>query len=230
MKKIFTASLLILVGFTLTGCTLLNQGLEKAKGELEKKKEEIQTQAKTNLEDLFALNQTKKCTYSLDDQGKKTIGTVYIKGQEVAHNLKLSGDKPQEINYIMKGDWMYTWGTDTNIPAMKMQLSELAKLAPKEGTDTVETKGKVGNLSYKDLGLKAGLDLVCEDWKVDEKMFFPPENITFTDVTKTMRDFGEKFNQTTEKVKDLSNSKCSACNMAPDENLKKECLASLGCN
>ena len=31
-------------------------------------------------------------------------------------------------------------------------------------------------------------------------------------------------------VKNITDNKCSACNMAPDENLKKECLASLGCN
>lgn len=224
MKKLLTASLLILVGFTVTGCTILPNK------ELQKTKEELQTQAQTKLEDLFSLNQPKKCTYSLDDKENKTTGTIYIKGQEMAHTIKFNGETPHELNYIMKGDWMYSWGTDSKIPAMKMQLSELAKLSQKNETVTPENEGKVGNLNYKDLGLKAGLDLTCEDWKVDESMFLPPTGVDFMDVTKTMKDFTEKFNQTSEKVKDLSNSKCSACNMAPDENLKKECLSSLGCN
>jgi hypothetical protein len=54
--------------------------------------------------------------------------------------------------------------------------------------------------------------------------------VKFTDVTQTMKNFTEKLQQTTTKVKDITNNKCAACNMAPDENTKKECLASLGCN
>jgi len=228
MKKLFTLSLLVLIGFTLTGCTILN----KTKQDIKDTKEQLQTDMKTKIEEVFANNNPKECTYSTVKEGKGSTGIMYIDGKKIAHFMTTQNEETKattEINYIMKDDWIYSWGKGNNIPAMKMQLSELTKIAPKP-TEATKTTEDTGKLNYKEMGLQTGLDLTCKEWTVDTSKFEPPMDITFTDVTKTMKDFTEKLNQTTEKVKDLSNSKCAACNMAPDESIKKECLASLGCN
>lgn len=222
MKKIFVLSFLVLVSFTLTACTILPK---KAEQKLQDTQNKLSTNVKNKIEDIFANPGSKECTYSVAEGGTGTTGVIYIDGKRMAHYMKLQGDKPLEINYIMKEDWLYSWGNQ-GMPAMKMQIGELSKL----GDQTKDSSTTQGNIDYKKLGFKSGLDLACKEWKVDESKFTVPTTLQFTDVTATMKDFGEKLNQTNEKIKDMSNAKCSACNMAPDENTKKECLASLGCN
>lgn len=219
MKKLFTATLLLLVGITLTGCTLLN----KQKNADEQIDPPIQ---KTKITDIFKSN-NQECTYTVMTEGSKSTGTIYIadSGKKMYHKMNMElPEGTQEVNYILNGDWMYSWGT--MMPGMKMQLSKLKEMGEELSSEQPE---ETNEFSYEKMGLNEGINMECKKWIPNDSMFNPPSNVEFTDATQTMVDFTEAFKETEEKADDMNNSMCAACNMAPDEQTKKECLASLGC-
>lgn len=225
MKKSLTAILLLVVGLTLTGCTLLNKGVTQ---KMEEPKE--QKTATSKIGDLFGMNINKECTYSITSEDTTTTGHVYISGKKMAHTTTIKmEDKEQLMNYIMDENWLYSWGD--GIPSMKMNLKEMEQLGKDMKSPEVETpKENEEPMDYKKLGLNEDMNLDCKNWNVDSSKFDLPKGIEFMDITKTMSDFTKQFQQTTEKADGLKDSMCGACNMTPDEQTKKECLASLGCN
>ena len=188
------------------------------------------TQTKVKISDILRGQGDKECTYSVEAGENKTVGKIYFSGKNIFHTAQIkNSDADQTTNYILKSDWLYSWGD--NIPAMKMNMGEIQKMREGLSTDmNDENNGNEEKTNYKELGLNQDTEMECGSWDVDETKFNPPLNMEFKDVTQTMMDFTKQFKQTTEKVDNITNNMCAACNMTPDEETKKECLASLGCN
>lgn len=224
MKKLFTASLLIVTGIALTGCTLLTK-----KADTNTSVQMEPPQSKTKITELFNIGRSQECNYTTTFDNTTTTGKMYISGKKMFHTATIKNEEGEMVsNYILNEDWIYTWGD--NVPAMKMQLSKIQEMAPEL---TYEEKQKMeGNttVNYKELGIDENLEMDCKNWNEDNRMFEIPKDIEFTDITETLKDFTKQFQQTTETIDEINDSKCAVCNMTPDENTKRECLASLGCN
>jgi len=229
MKKSLTALLLIVVSLTLTGCTLLNKNKETNEIGKGKTTEESIT---SKVSDIFNMGNSKECTYEIKVDATTTTGHMYIFGKKMAHTATIKmEDKEQVMNYIMDEEWLYSWGD--GMPNMKMNLKDMEKVGKDMEKDITEIQDinteESEEIDYNKLGIKDDMNLNCKNWNVDNSKFELPKDVEFTDITKTMTDFTKQFQQTTEKADDLKDSMCGACNMTPDEQTKKECLASLGC-
>lgn len=221
MKKIFTATLLVLISFTLTGCSLLGNKKEDIKESTNDKQTES---IKAKVEDIFSMEGNKECNYTMTVEGMESKGTMYISGKKVFNTATLTVEGvEQSMNYLIDEEWMYSWGT--SLPAMKMNLKQM-----NENTKDIEVDNTDKKVSYDKLGLKEDMELDCRNWIVDDSKFELPKDVEFKDITQTLNNFNRQYEQTNQKVDDLKNDMCSACNMTPDEETKRECLASLGCN
>lgn len=217
MKKTLALSLLLVLGFTLTGCTLV----DKLKSVVSPKKE---GETITNVESLIQSGESKKCTYTTEQDGRKLEGTMYIADKKLRGDSTYNSEEgPVEYHYIADDTWIYTWGT--NMPAIKTNISETKDLARKyqEGQTPEIPKANLENTpEISNEELERNTDMKCSSWKADSSMFTPPTNVTFQDMTELIKGL--------PKPEDLKQNNCSVCNVAPDEKTKSECKASIGCN
>jgi len=221
MKKLFTASLLVLTGIALTGCTLFPKKDTNTTQQL------TPQESKMKLSEIFGTGKNQECTYDIEEKDMHTTGKIYIAGNKMFHTATIKDENGEMVSsYILNDDWIYAWGDE--VPAMKMQLSKMQEMAP----DVPEGKPEevTEPINYKELGMKEDMDMECKKWTPDNSLFQAPSDIEFIDITETLMDFTKQLQQTTETVDGMRDSMCAACDMTPDENTKKECLASLGCN
>lgn len=224
MKKIFTATLLVLISFTLTGCSLLGNKKDSNTGNIN---EEQTESIKAKIEDIFSMGGNKECKYTMTVEGMESKGTMYIADKKVFNTATINIEGiEQSMNYLLDEEWMYSWGT--SLPAMKMNLKQMEQM--NKDTKDIEVENKDKNIAYDKLGLKEDMNLDCKNWIVDNSKFELPKDLEFKDITQTLNNFNKQYEQTNQKVDDLKNDMCGACNMTPDEETKRECLASLGCN
>ncbi len=214
MKKTLALSLLLVLGFTLTGCTLV----DKLKSVVSPKKEK---ETITEMESLMKSGESKKCTYTTEQDGRKLEGTMYVADKKLrGDSVYNSEEGPVEYHYIVDDTWMYAWGT--NIPATKSNISETKDLVRKYQEGQVPEMPKIDTAEVSNEELEKNTDMKCSSWKTDSSMFTPPTDVTFQDMTEVIKGL--------PKPEDLKQNNCSVCNVAPDEKTKSECKASIGCN
>ncbi|MDD5710768.1 MAG: hypothetical protein PHV43_01545 [Candidatus Colwellbacteria bacterium] len=167
-----------------------------------------------SIKELIARGENLTCTFSRADEGNSMDGTIYVSGGKVRGDFSLIQDGQSfESHMIQDADFAYVWNTGGPLGAagFKMSVSADEEVSSGEG-------------EYQAVDLEEQLDTKCSRWSPDASKFVPPSNITFQDLSQQ----AIQINQSAEG--DVQVQQCAACNMAPDEATKAQCLTALGCN
>lgn len=137
-----------------------------------------------SLGDLHALGKRITCTYSYsDNRGTSGSGVAYFDRERMRMESTLTDSGVvSETNIINDGTSLYTWSVgDEGTFAFKMPAGEThANVAPQQGRAHTKT-------------LNEEVEYECSDWRVDESMFVPPQNIEFMDMETMMQEALQGF-------------------------------------
>lgn len=188
-----------------------------------KKEEQSESSMETftgSLKELIDRGQASKCTFQMDMEGIETEAVVYIAGQKSYSEMETKDNtgKTYKTYSIIDGEWMYTWSTMTPGTGLKMNLKEMEEMG-EEYEDDQEAKSE---FDYQK-NYEQEFEYKCQNWLQDNSKFVPPANIEFTDWSQLMKDFTEEMNTS---MGDL----CGNCDVISDEEQRKECRESLGCD
>ena len=160
--------------------------------------------------DLLKKNKNIMCTFKRNNNGMNMEGTVYITKQKKMAGefiMKNSQFGTMKMYTIRSGDYGYTWGFPTMKDGTKVRLDKDGNPVKKDKNDT---------------GIDDLMDYTCTAWKVDNSKFTIPSDVSFTDITETVK----KIDKVMGGIKD---KKCEACNQIPDQNGKEQCKIAMGC-
>lgn len=116
---------------------------------------------KMKIGELFVSNESQKCTYTLTVDGETTTGTVYTSNQMIRADQTMTfNGEAQKLSVIATQSEIYFWAP-----------------GDKEGS-----KQKYDQATKDEMIQDTTLaDTTCQKWQVDENMFKPPTDVTFTD-------------------------------------------------
>lgn len=172
-----------------------------------------------SLKDLLMANVPQTCTYVDQTEGSDTRGTTYIAGGKIRSDSdSIINDKTMSTHMIVDGNTSYTW-TDGQNTGFKMTLNS-------EDFEKDESVGATTNppTGRQTVNFNKVIDYKCGNWKVDNSMFTPPADISFTDFSTMVKPKGNS----TSTPQGNSNS-CSACDNLTDE-AKTNCRTALKCD
>lgn len=158
-----------IVGFVLTrpDDTQSSQTNTANSSQTEATKADASASQSGTLAEFLAAGENKKCTYSDADSS----GTMYFSKQRLRADLSRTQDgTTQQSSMIVQEGTQYVWFAD------KQQGVKFAFSASDSGES--QTASSQGGLSAD-----TKYDFSCESWTVDEAMFTPPANVTFTDLS-----------------------------------------------
>jgi len=112
-----------------------------------------------------------------------------------------------EGHIIRDGEFNYTWGSFSP-QGIKVKVTSENK------NSLIDDKS--GALIDNSVNYK------CNDWRVDSSKFELPSGVEFMDISGQMEAMQDAAGG-------IEESQCSACNQAPDEVSKQQCLQALGC-
>lgn len=123
--------------------------------------------------------ENRKCTFtSTLEDGSQSNGTIYIdadKRMRGDFDLTKDGENTKS-SMIIRDDTQYLWQQSSK-QGVKMAISEILNQnnqnpnqSATEGTDT-----------------NTPVDFTCSAWRVDDAMFTPPADVTFSDMTSVMQ-------------------------------------------
>jgi hypothetical protein len=236
MKKITTLTIATFAVIALSACgsdveqaqeTIKEEVQQQVQEKVQEKAQEVKENAegivKGTVKDLMAMGQKQKCTWETPE----AKGVVYLDGNKMRTDvtmLKVEGDMPDgmEVNTIDDGEWIYTWNNKTNAgtkfksEAIDETNEEMMEEMDDMPIDTPEEMMEEKTIEYK-----------CVKWTGNGKMFTPPANIEFKDMTVMMQGgpmtppamTQEQINQNQPQM-DME----GICNMAPTPEQKKECM------
>ena len=127
-----------------------------------------------SLKDLIASGTAQKCIWTTTEDNKTISGTMLISGQKFKQTI-ITG----EINTfnITDGTNFYSW-SDGSKTGLKMNIAETQKNLP----TSAETQS-----SSIDWNKQYNYD--CSPTTVTDADFIPPQDITFTDFSETLKKF-----------------------------------------
>jgi len=157
-----------------------------------------------------------KCTFSQNDQYAVQSWTMYVDGQKVRGDYTATGTDvnatPWNGHILSDGEWHYNWGTyqGQNV-ATKVKLS------------SIETDVNVNsNTNVQTYDYDQSTNMDCDDWRVDNSLFVPPSDVSFTDLSAQM-----------EQIEAMTNTaqatQCAACDATGDASTRETCRQALGC-
>lgn len=167
---------------------------------------------KTSVESLLKMTGSQKCTYSLDVEGIKTSGTVYINnGNMRADSKTFVQGKEIESHVILISETVYAWGAGM-AQGVKMNIKGMKEQAMQQ-PNAAQSFDMTKEMNYS-----------CTPYTYDASYFTPPTTISFMDVSQMMNQKINKVQSGTNTI----NSACDACNSAP-ESARAQCRAALRC-
>lgn len=130
--------------------------------------------------DLMEFGESVRCTYSAQYETGSMQGVTYVDGKNnrIRTDGTAQGDSmPATFGVIMAADVMYWWSdTPSGVQGMKMPIArESGEVQPTYAGET-ESSGPVS--------MDERVDYHCEHWGVDESVFIPPSDISFTDMNE----------------------------------------------
>lgn len=166
------------------------------------------------LSGLLAMGKNSECTFSYDENGVKSQGTIYLSGKKIRGDFSNTVQgKQQESSMINDGEYTYFWGSD-------MPQGVKMKISGDQVKATEETK------KYYDPDRAVNYD--CKSWNVNNAYFTAPSNVTFTDFSEMMEGLPTGMGKVTG-MPDLKASQCAACDSLSGD-AKTQCKTALGCN
>ncbi len=141
----------------------------------------INAKAKGSFRSLLALGKNTECTFTSENGGVSSSGTVYI-----ASSGNMRGDfssktsaGTQTSNMILKDGYSYVW---SGSQGAKMNVKDLDSKANSETQSEVQAKQSVD--------MDAQVDYDCKAWSVDESKFAIPSSVNFLDIEAMMKASG----------------------------------------
>lgn len=173
--------------------------------------ESVPSNIKGTIASLLSGGKNLSCTISYPDN--KMSGTTYVSGNKMRGDflVKAVKGKDMESHMIRDGEHAYMWssakGTKIKLDTLEKTISSVPSGSPTNQTGTADLNKEV--------------DLKCNPWLPDNSKFAVPANVTFTDLSETMK----KVQEQTGKMKELQKS---ACNAITDPVAKEACTKALG--
>ena len=171
---------LIVVGFVVVAVVVIGSGLYVyTKNKDDKSMEKTDTQStseSTSINALLAQNKNLTCTYSSTDaEGNINTGSIYISGKKLrgTFSTQAGGQAAKTGNVVRDDTYQYVWAEGQS-SGIKAQISVLATSASPPSS----AEGANPNANY---------DFNCDSWKVDNKLFVAPKEVTFTDYTQQLQ-------------------------------------------
>lgn len=120
-----------------------------------------------------------KCTWSFDQDGVVSEGTVWVSGDNFKSEAQVvAGGMNMTATAIGDGEYMYSW-TSGMPNGMKFKLDEAERMADDPSTSgqaVAQTENFAQEYNYN-----------CEKWRADRGTFDIPSSITFTDFSAMMQ-------------------------------------------
>lgn len=171
---------------------------------------------KVSIESLLKMSGSQKCTYSLDTEGIKTSGTVYINnGNMRADSKTFVQGKEIESHVILMSETVYAWGAGM-AQGVKMNIKGMKEQAMQQPN------------ASQSFDMTKEMNYSCTPYTYDASYFTPPTTISFMDVSQMMNQKVNKLQPGTQSGTNTINSACDACNSAP-ESARAQCRAALHC-
>ncbi|RJR15044.1 hypothetical protein C4579_03180 [Candidatus Microgenomates bacterium] len=172
---------------------------------------------------LMNLVGNQRCTFS-DDMGNS--GVVYGSSGSVRGDFQgTTANNSIQTHMISDGNMMYLW-FDGESSGFKGSLADIESM-------NAQTQGSTK--SQKSVDLDKQVDYDCQGWTVDNSLFVPPSNVTFTDYSQMMQGMpgammeGESgAAMEAEGSTDVKAMQCAACESLPGD-AQTQCKQALGC-
>ncbi len=142
---------------------------------------ETQTETQTTTEDftgglneLMQRGRDAMCTFTRTDDTGTMEGTVYVarngnmRGEFMLH-MEEYGD--MQMHMIRDGDFGYTWGFPSQTEGTKIALDDEMKPVDQNENEP---------------SLDDPMEYRCTSWRADNRMFTPPSNVEFQDISAMM--------------------------------------------
>ncbi len=172
------------------------------------------------LKDLMARG-TSKCTVANSQPNSESSGIVYIGDGKMRGDFKTTTTEPAmtiESHMISDGEFMYTWSDampqGVKVPVASANMSGQPN-APKN--DQVEMYNS--QVNYE-----------CDSWRVDQKQFEIPSDVTFVDISTMMPGAGAGAGAATQGSMNppSKSQQCAMCDSAPEPQ-RSQCRQALQC-
>lgn len=170
-------------------------------------------QSQTSLTALLAKGGSQKCTFSHEESGAGSSGTIYMSSGKMRGDFiaKVQGAQEVQSHMIVDGQTSYVW-SDAMPQGVKMKFDAAATA---NATDPM-AKGNI------DPNQKANYD--CSYWSADQSKFALPSGVTFMELGNPAAAAGAGTSA------GANSAQCAQCNLISDSGAKAQCLAALSCN
>ena len=140
-----------------------------------------QSESPRTISALRLAGENRKITFSstLED-GSQSNGTIYVDADKrMRGDFDLIKDgTTTKSSMIIRDDTQYLWQPSTN-QGTKMSIDAMLD----QNSDGVARD----NQASSGADTNTPVDFTCSSWRVDDAIFTPPTNITFTDMTSVLR-------------------------------------------
>jgi len=156
----------------------------------EVKKQDKQTEGKFmgTFRDLMKKGEAVKCEYQVTMEGFDQKNTLYISGEKMRMDgvTKMAG-QGQITNHMISVDgYNYIWNEDGTKRGTKMKM-EGEGIANEDDFENVQDQNM-------QVDFDTAVNMDCDKWNEDKKLFVPPSDITFDDFSEMLKGF-ENYGQ-----------------------------------
>ncbi len=157
-----------------------------------------------SINDLITKNTSSKCTYNVEEDGSRNVGTVYFSGVKDMYGefTSTKGETSETVFVIRQGDTQYFWQQGA-VEGYKADVSSFDQQQQAQTSQRVDSDRKY--------------EFKCQDWKKDESKFELPKSVNFQDISTLLNQSQQVAPGTREAV----------CNAITDPTSKSACLNAL---
>lgn len=136
-----------------------------------------------SLKNLLSSGLAQQCTWKVTENGKNMTGTILINGQKFKQTVVVPSEKGNSTTTIISDNVnFYSWSDASKGVGIKMNLAEAQKNVPTSGQKTEGSVNWDKEYNYD-----------CVPATVSEADFALPTDITFTDLSETLKGLQNQF-------------------------------------
>lgn len=155
---------------------------------------------KASIKSLLASGSSRKCTYSVDQDGYKSEGTIYVANNKMRGDFTAQIDGKETMSHMINDSaTSYMW-TDGVAQGMKFAVSE------EDIKSAQDSAAKTGAVD-----LNQNYDFSCDSWVVDTSKFELPSNVQFSELPK-IPSFNPETAGSPESSLDTKEAQQAICN------------------
>lgn len=173
MKNFNRLGMIFVFAVALTGCSFLKPAENTDKQD---QKEKVADKVTGKLADIIGLGDELICEYEFEGVVQKS----YIKGEQYYAESKIEG---KDAKSIVKDNCMWTWwqvGDKTQGTKMCFDPETIEK-----AQEDAKTPGSI--YEAPNSNIPSDVDYSCNRADVDDKLFTPPADVEFTDLSAMMK-------------------------------------------